>query len=192
MRLLLGEHGIEENSATVHASSLTSVLYTAYRAKLLAYIRQHIPVGSDAEDLLFAVFLVVVERENDLKNMLEHEQKAWLWSVVRNKVVDVQRRTRHYKEVPLDQAEEVLDEDLLPEQMMVQREEYQFLRVHLQHLSPRQQKILSMRFVAEMRTTEIAQMLHTSDNVVRKVLSRTLATLRMNYTRSQVEQRQMM
>ena len=164
-------------------TSLTSELYAAYAAKLLSYISRHVRLASDAEDLLFEVFLAVIEREHALENMLEDEQRAWLWSVARNKVVDSHRQAKRREDVPLDHVAEVLDDALQPEQVMLRHEEYQLLRTHLQQLPTLQQEILYLRFTVGLRTAEIAVVLHKSEAAIRKMLSRTLNTLRTVYAR---------
>lgn len=164
-------------------TSLTAALYDAYAAKLHSYISRQVQLASDAEDLLFEVFLAAIERERDLEQMLEDEQRAWLWSVARNKVADVYRRAKRREHVPLEHIAEVLDDTLLPEQVTLRREEYQLLRSHLQQLPPAQQEILYLRFTAGLRTAEIAVVLHKSEAAIRKMLSRTLNTLRSLYVR---------
>jgi RNA polymerase sigma factor (sigma-70 family) len=188
MKLPLSGQSPAETNPEGFVPSLTSTLYTTYSAKLLAYIHRHIPVASDAEDLLFAVFLAVVEHERELQKMFEEERKAWLWSVARNKIVDMHRRSRWHKSMPLEQVEDLLDDALPPEQLMLKSEERSNLHVHLKGLSSRQQEILFLRFVAGMRTMEIARVLHVSDDSVRKALSRILNTLRVLYAQSQGEQ----
>ncbi len=183
MKSHLGKYDAEGAMPTAADNSLSSELYTAYAAKLLSYISRHVRLTSDAEDLLFEVFLAVIERERDLENMLEDEQRAWLWSVARNKVVDLHRRAKRREDVPLDHVAEVLDDALLPEQVTLRHEEYQLLRTHLQQLPTLQQEILYLRFTAGLRTAEIAVVLHKSEAAIRKMLSRTLNTLRTVYAR---------
>ena len=164
-------------------TSLTSALYAAYAAKLHSYISRHVRLASDAEDLLFEVFLAVIERERGLENMLEDEQRAWLWSVARNKVADLHRRAKRREDVPLDRVAQALDDALLPEQVTLRHEEYQLLHTHLQQLPTAQQEILYLRFTAGLRTAEIAVVLQKSEAAIRKMLSRTLNTLRTLYVR---------
>jgi RNA polymerase sigma-70 factor (ECF subfamily) len=183
MKSHLGKYDAEGAMPTAADNSLTSELYAAYAAKLLSYISRHVRLASDAEDLLFEVFLAVIEREHALENMLEDEQRAWLWSVARNKVVDSHRQAKRREDVPLDHVAEVLDDALQPEQVMLRHEEYQLLRTHLQQLPTLQQEILYLRFTVGLRTAEIAVVLHKSEAAIRKMLLRTLNTLRTVYAR---------
>jgi RNA polymerase sigma factor (sigma-70 family) len=164
-------------------NSLTAQLYTCYAAKLLTYISKNMQSSVDAEDLLFEVFLAVIEREHDLEMRLEDERRAWLWSVAHNKIIDSYRRSQRRENVPLESVKEMLDEEWLPEQTTLRHEEHQLLHTHLQSLPTIQQELLYLRFTAGLRSAEIAVILHKSEAAVRKMLSRTLNTLRTIYER---------
>lgn len=71
-------------------TSETAKLYQQYAGKLFDYFYQHLFNLPDAEDLLLEVFLKAWEHEQPLANMLEQEQRAWLWTVARNKLIDYQ------------------------------------------------------------------------------------------------------
>ena len=66
----------------------TTRLYQQHAGKLFDYFYQHLFNLPDSEDLLLEVFLKVWEHEQSLGNMLEQEQRAWLWTVARNKLID--------------------------------------------------------------------------------------------------------
>jgi len=51
----------------------------------------------NAEDLLLEVFLVALEHEKDLAAIPVDEQRAWLWTVARNKVIDSARHQRRHQ-----------------------------------------------------------------------------------------------
>jgi RNA polymerase sigma factor (sigma-70 family) len=61
-------------------------------------------------------------------------------------------------------------------------EEYARLHAALQQLSPLQREILTLRFVKNMRSAEVASVLGKSDGAVRMILSRTLNFLRTLYS----------
>ncbi|MFI5421661.1 MAG: RNA polymerase sigma factor, partial [Nitrososphaerales archaeon] len=62
-------------------------------------------------------FLAALERERDVAGMLADEQRAWLWTVARNKANDYHRRHRRQHNVPLEHVEEMIDEASTPEQV---------------------------------------------------------------------------
>ncbi len=163
--------------------SLTAYFYTEYGAKLLSYIHRHVGVASDAEDILFEVFVVVIQREQELALLSFDEQRAWIWTVARNKIVDSHRRAKRSENIPLESVEGLLDRQWHPEQITLWREEQQHLHKCVQSLPPLQQEVLYLRFIGGLHSVEIAEIIHKSDAAVRKLISRTLAILRVNFER---------
>ena len=174
---------MEEINNTSHEdNSFTSSLYQHYAPKLLAYIGRHIPSTNDAEDILFEVFLIAFEHEQDLCIMQEDEQRAWLWTVARNKVIDHQRRLRRRPAIPLEQLVEVSAcDEYTPEKAALRKEEHESLHTHLKQLSALQQEVLHLRFSGGLRCAEIATVLHKREGAIRTLISRALNTLRTIY-----------
>jgi RNA polymerase sigma-70 factor (ECF subfamily) len=162
--------------------SLCAWLYRRYAPGILAYMRRHLPTQEDAEDLLLEVFLTALEYEPRLVSLSEDEQRAWLGTVARNKVIDYHRRTRRRRFLPLERVEDTLDgEEKMPDEMVVRDEEYDHLRSYLQCLSATQQEVLQLRFTCGLRCAEIASVLNKREGAIRTMLSRTLNTLRGFY-----------
>jgi|SRR5258707_2983976 RNA polymerase sigma factor (sigma-70 family) len=160
-----------------------ATLYDRYSFTIFSYIRLHIPSREDAEDLTVEVFAAALERDN-LLGLSEQEQLAWLRHVARNKLVDSYRRQSHHTLVAFDKIEELVKEysDSDPEYLLLQQEEYAYLRKMVSKLSTLQQQVLHLRFSAELTFAEIAILLNKREDAVRKVLSRALAFLRTSYS----------
>ena len=126
--------------------SFIADLYLHYGPALLEYLRRHVSSREDAEDLLLEVFLAAIESDA-LHRFDERQQKSWLWSVARNKVIDLYRRAKHRHAAPLADVEETLYEDdlLSPETMLVRQEAREGLRARVSSLNEQQQQILSLR-----------------------------------------------
>jgi RNA polymerase sigma-70 factor, ECF subfamily len=162
--------------------SITAECYRRYARKLFAYLCLHIPSSNDAEDLLFEVFLVALEHEPELETMLEDGQRAWLWTVARNKIIDYHRRLHHRRVIPLDHLAEMIDNQPTPDEIALHHEEYEHLHTHLKQLSALQQEVLELRFTAGLRCAEIAAVLNKKEGAIRTMLSRALNILRNIYT----------
>jgi RNA polymerase sigma factor (sigma-70 family) len=122
--------GLMQQQEPVMLTDLScDALYQRYASGIFAYFYKQTASRDDAEDLLLDVFLAAMER-NNLTDLKEAEQKAWLWSVARNKVADYYRRQARHPGVKLHQVEETLyiDEAQEPEQVTLRREEYANLR----------------------------------------------------------------
>lgn len=95
--------------------SITAACYRRYARKLYAYLCLHLSSSNNAEDMLFEIFLVVLEHEQALETMLEDEQRAWLWTVARNRIIDEHRRLHHQRVIPLDHLAEMIDNASTPD-----------------------------------------------------------------------------
>ena len=161
--------------------SLTEELYRQQASRLFSYVRQHTPLLEDAEDILLDVFLTVFQHEPELVTMLEDEQRAWLWTVTRNRVTDYHRRTNRQQLVPLEHLSPVVENTATPEQIALQHEERRTLHAYIRQLPQAQQDVVQLRFLGGLRCTEIAKVLHKREGTVRTILSRALNTLRTIY-----------
>jgi RNA polymerase sigma-70 factor (ECF subfamily) len=151
----------------------------------MTYVRRHVPLREDAEDIVLEVFLAALEQKG-LAQRSEPEQLAWLRHVAHHKFVDYHRRSTRRPAVPLEDAAETLltDEDAAPDHLAVRREEDVLLRERLIQLPENYQTVLQLRFANGLRCTEIAKHLNKSDGAVRMLLSRALNILRDIYAQS--------
>jgi len=162
--------------------SLIARLYQQHALSLLRYVRQHVLLREDAEDIVLEVFLAAL-KEPELSRLSEEKQGAWLQGVTHHKVVDYYRRVKNRPSVPLEEAAQILltDENQGPEQLAVHHEEAALLRKRLGQLPEHYQRILYLRFANGLRCTEIATHLEKSEGAIRMLLSRALNTLREIY-----------
>src|SRR5260370_5502487 len=99
----------------------TANLYQRYAPVLFEYIRRHTTALNDAEDILTEVFIGALRQ--DLTGMNADEQRAWLWTVARNKVNDHYRQVRRRQQVSLEALGETLEDGMTPEELALQQEE---------------------------------------------------------------------
>ncbi|GLV60300.1 hypothetical protein KDH_71200 [Dictyobacter sp. S3.2.2.5] len=162
--------------------SPVATLYQRHAHTILHYIHRYIVSKEDADDLVLEVFVAALDNQVWI-HWSDEEQLAWLRRVAYHKVVDHLRWVARRPSVGLDDALDTLYEDECssPEQMALRNEDRNRLREHLVKLSELQQEIVRLRFGHDLRTKEIAQIVNTSDNVVRVLLSRALNLLRGIY-----------
>ena len=161
----------------------TTALYDRYAHIIFAYLRLHLSSPEDAEDVTLEVFLAALEHHN-LAALSAQEQLMWLRRVASNKMIDIYRRTQRHPFVALDSVTERLyeDESQSPEHMALRKEHYQQLHTAISNLPKLQQQLLQLRFGDGLRFAEIAILLNKREDALRKLLSRTLALLRTNYS----------
>ncbi len=166
-----------------------SMLYERFAETLLAYLCQQVSDQRDAEDLLLEVFLAALQNTS-LARLPARRQLAWLRRVARNKVIDHYRHTALLTIQPLGlgQTQELEDQSLTPERRIVEQEEHTWLIQAIEQLSPAQRELVRLRYVQELRLTQIAALMEKSEGTVRKMLSRTLRHLKTLY--EQLERRE--
>jgi RNA polymerase sigma factor (sigma-70 family) len=168
------EDGISIEQRRGHA-----VLYRSYAPALFEYIRHHTAASNDAEDILTEVFIGALR--HDLSEMSSDRQRAWLWTVARNKVNDYYRQVHRRPQISLEALRETLEDGTTPELLTLKQEEVAFLYKYLQRLSVVQQEVLQLRFIGGLRCTEIAILLNKREGTIRSILSRALNELRKYY-----------
>lgn len=161
-------------------------LYDRYAPIIFAYVRLHLRSYEDAEDLTIEVFTTALEHDN-LSAFGESEKLAWLRRVTHNRLIDRYRYADRHPNVALDQVVETMESDALstPEQVTLREETSRQLRAMIGQLSQMQQQVLQLRYEDGLRFAEIAVVLNKREEAVRKLLSRTLTTLRTLYLQQQ-------
>ncbi len=157
-----------------------NTLYLRFASTILTYLSQQVANFQDAEDLLLEVFIAAFKYER-LADLPAERQMAWLRRVARNKVIDRYRHTALLALLPLEQAAEMEDHQLTPEQRVERQEKYTHLSQALRQLSPTQQELIQLRYGEGLSFAEIAGMLARPEGTLRKLLARTLRQLRTHY-----------
>lgn len=155
-------------------------LYERFAETVLAYLCQQVSQRQDAEDLLLEVFLAALQNPL-LARLPAARQLAWLRRVARNKVIDHYRHIAILRLQPLAMAQELADRGVTPEQQAEDQEQRTWLLQAIEHLPPAQRELLRLRYVQELRLTQIAILMEKSEGTVRKMFSRTLQHLRKMY-----------
>lgn len=63
-----------------NVDSLTSSLYQQYAQALFTYLRLHLPLREDAEDILVDIFVAAMEN-SAFQGLAPGQQRQWLWRV---------------------------------------------------------------------------------------------------------------
>jgi RNA polymerase sigma factor (sigma-70 family) len=170
-------------SITALDASFIGTLYEQHALLLMSYVRRHVPSREDAEDIVLEVFLATLQRQ-ELFQLPEENQLAWLLRVAHNKIADYHRGMKKRPVANLDNAATTVpaggEQD--PDQLALRHEEEALLREHLSKLPMSYQLILQLRFGDGLRTAEIASRLNKSSGAVRMMLTRALNSLRETYS----------
>ena len=164
-----------------HNDSAEIALFERYGYILFAYIRKYTLTREDAEDITSEVFTAAL-MQNDLNYLRPEDQLAWLKRVTRNKLVDNYRRLNRHVTVNIDLFAEILYDNEEPEQILLQNEVRNQLRSYIQQLPSLQQQLLYLRYVHNLRCSEIAVLMNKSEAAISQLLTRTRTALRAAYS----------
>lgn len=156
-----------------------SVLYERYLSIIYNYIFFQVNNNHhEAEDLTEEVFLraftVTIEKPKKQSNF-----KALLYRIAHNLVID-QYRTNKI-ELDLDTANNVSDNFPKPEETLETAQLSEALTRAIKKLKPNLQSVVILRYVLDMDTKEIAEIMGISKNYVRVLQYRALQALKIEY-----------
>jgi RNA polymerase sigma-70 factor (ECF subfamily) len=154
-------------------------LYRNHVRSVYGYLHARLGSPQDAEDLTALVF----ERAwASLKGYRPTGSfRGWLFTIAHRALADHYRH-RQPRPIPMDQvAETLLDPATGPEEAaLLAAQVQQALRVAA-GLSREQQEVLGLRFLAELRYSEIAQVTGKGESAVKMIAYRALEEMRRRY-----------
>ena len=150
-------------------------LYDTHVDAVYRYVLYRVREPSDAEDLTSEVFTRAFANIHRYrwqgKSFL-----AWLYTIARNAVTD--RRRRQRPTVDLDDAYGVAEEGPTAHDLAALSEQVDALRGAVKHLTTEQQEVLSLRFVENMSSRQVAKVLGKNEGAIRALQFRALGRLR--------------
>lgn len=155
-----------------------SSIYQRWATPVYRYIYARIRDPQDSEDLASQVFLSAFQALPRYKH--RGHFSAWLFGITRNKIKEYYRKNRHHKESTLDDLSEKLegrsnavqDEDI--------QDEINILIQHINALPEADQELIRLRYVAELKFSEIGRVVKKSEGAVKKRIYRIQDKLEQN------------
>ncbi len=148
-------------------------LYDAFVDRVYRFIFFRVTDIEVAEDLTAQVFLKAWE---NIRRYRPHGPfLAWLYAIARNSVID-NYRTRK-QTVSLDEAAPLAGHDEKLDDQVELQFEMQTLQAAMQHLTEEQQEVVTLKFIADYDTTEIADRMGKSEGAIRALQMRALQAL---------------
>jgi len=155
------------------------VFYRRHRTGVLAYCAQRVRAPEQAADLMAETFAAALLAVHDHARRLPKTPLAWLLTIAHHKLIDSYRRGRVEDESRRRLALEPLMLDDADIERINEIARTTDIAVELLSKLPAdQRRALRARVLDERSYPEIARTLHCSEAVVRKRVSRGLATLR--------------
>jgi len=159
-------------------------LVERYQAPLIHFLRR--TLGSDedvydcAQDALLAAY------RNLSRYSEAHPFRAWLYTIARNKALDLLRKRR--REVPLILDENLVDHQPMPEEVWLAKEQATMLDEVLNELPEHYRQALYLRFRQELSYEEIALILEVPVSRVKTYLHRGKEKLRKHLERREIHE----
>ena len=150
-------------------------LYDTHVNSVYRYILYRVREPSDAEDLCSEVFTRAFANIHRYrwqgKSFL-----AWLYTIARNAVTD--RRRRERPTVDIDNAFGLAEDGPTAHDHAVHGEQVEALRGAVKHLTGEQQEVIQLRFVENLSSREVAQVLGKNEGAIRALQFRAMGRLR--------------
>jgi RNA polymerase sigma-70 factor, ECF subfamily len=160
-----------------------SDLYLRYFDRVYAYLRVALRDPHEAEDATQQVFTNVIGALPRYERRKE-PFRAWLFRIVRNQAVDALRKRRHVE----PEEPDVLEQRWDPHGREAEARALRWLSdremlVFLERLPLAQRQVLTMRYLLDLHTRDIAEVLDRSQDWVRQTQRRGLQTLERRLVR---------
>jgi len=147
-------------------------LYDRYAPSIYRYLLSRLGNVEEVRDVTSQTFLTAVEV---FPRYRHHGYfSAWLFAIARSKYVDHLRRGRHGVEAI---REDQVDPQPDPLTRVVAAERLAELKACIRDLTPEEQELLRLRYVADLSYAEMAELLGKREDAVKKSVYRLLARL---------------
>ncbi len=153
------------------------IIFNRHYPRLFSYLYYRVGDPNTAEDLCGEVF------ERAVKNIHRFKPRdgglaGWLTRIAQNLLYDYYRRRKVRPPDPLELNEDWMSTGDDPTRSVLAHEDAAYLYRALQKLTPDQRDVILLRFIAQMRTPEVARTMNKSVGAVKALQHRALAALR--------------
>ena len=154
-------------------------LYRKYVAQVYNFALYELRDPHAAEDLTAQVFLRALAglpRFREQGESPDSSFRLWLFQIARNSLSNERRRGRRHPQAPLDAALEIPAHDDVPQTAARNAEVAQALAA-IDDLPSDRRRALVLRFVNELSTREISQIMGRSETATRVLIHRSLQSV---------------
>jgi RNA polymerase sigma-70 factor (ECF subfamily) len=151
-----------------------AAIYDEYHQPIYCYVYRQVGEVETARDLTAEVFHRLLRTAQGGGGPDRHP-KAWLYRTAHNIVVDHYRREQHRRHLPLD--DELINAKDDPAGSAERRLSAAQVRAALQHLTPDQRQVITLKFLEGLSNQEVAAVLEKPVGAVKSLQHRGLAAL---------------
>lgn len=151
-----------------------AAIYDEYHQLIYRYVYRQVGDVETARDLAAEVFHRLLRIAQSGGGPDRHP-KAWLYRTAHNIVVDHYRRQQHRRHLPLDDELMIANDD--PAGSAERHLSGAQVRAALQHLTPDQRQVITLKFLEGLSNQEVAVVLDKPVGAVKSLQHRGLAAL---------------
>lgn len=150
-------------------------LYDEYFDRVNRYLRCRANNVWDADDLTTTVFLKALEKfhQYDRRNPFA----SWIFRIAHNTFIDYLRKKKEYPLEPTSWVFEESDETWQPERQVLDKEQIEFLHEKLSRLTGDQRDVLTLRYFADLKISQVAEVLGKSESAIKMIAFRGMKQL---------------
>ncbi|MFY0545025.1 RNA polymerase sigma factor [Brevibacillus sp. H7] len=130
----------------------------------------------DVEDLVQEVFIKAIRKQSQYQGFAS--VKTWLFRIARNCAIDEARRRRVLKWIPEEWLRLVLSKEREPSEIVILREDVDFLYQAIRTLKQSYRDVVLLRHVQGLTVSETAEILDWSESKVNTTVHRALKQLK--------------
>jgi len=157
-------------------------LYEKYHHDVFQFLFYLVKNRETAEDLVQEVYIRVLKSYSTFKG--NSSEKTWLFSIARNVAIDWFRKQKSWKQRMIEKFEwseqQISDDQSIPEEITVQKEEIQMIFKCLNKCTIDQRMVIIMRYFNELSISETALALNWTESKVKTTQHRALKGLKEN------------
>lgn len=176
MKGLLSEKKLLYKIQTKKDPEAFGKLYDLYIEKIYRFIFLKLSHKQEAEDVTSEVFLKAWHYLIDPTKDSVKSFSGLVYRIARNSVIDMYRKRAKCKDVVLEQAENLVGDDMLSQ--VEQSQEVEIILKALHKLKNQYQELIVFRYIDELSISEISQILGKKQTNVRVSLHRAIKTLK--------------
>ncbi|MEQ2467709.1 RNA polymerase sigma factor [Niallia hominis] len=157
-------------------------LYRQYNQELIHFLIYLGVKKEEAEDLVQEVFIRVLKTKCSFKG--ESSERTWLYTIAKNIAIDHFRKQKNSYSFDCEIPIHIKDEQALPEEMALYKEQLDWLNHLLKCCTVDQKKVIYCRYLKDMSIVETALNLGWSESKVKTTQHRALKLLKRSLVSS--------
>lgn len=150
-------------------------LYRQHVKQVYRYILTRVSHVSDAQDLTSQTFLTALESLPNYRG--QGAFAAWLMGIARHKVMDHYRQVLPHPEFDLEEADDVMDHELRPDEAVGHKLQLERVTAKLDVIAPDRAEAIRLRIFGNLSVPEVAQAMGKQEPAVRMLIHRGLRDL---------------